>query len=99
METNSTHRQRLTHTREDELLRYITALTDRHIPPTTQIITNLAEKLLDGPVGKNWIVRFIRRHSQRIYSRYLRPLNHKRISAESAVVFKHFYQLVLLLFS
>jgi Tc5 transposase DNA-binding domain len=52
-ETNSRKRQRLNDVQEDTLLRYIDTLTDRHIPPTSQIVRNLAEEILKGPVGKN----------------------------------------------
>jgi Tc5 transposase DNA-binding domain len=52
-EANSTYRQRLNDVQEDTLLRYIDTLTDRHIPPTSQIVRNLAEEILKGPVGKN----------------------------------------------
>lgn len=71
IEANSTFRQRLNNIQEDELLRYIDALTERQIPPTTQIIKNLAEEMLKGLVGKNWTAGFIERHSKRIYSLYL----------------------------
>jgi Tc5 transposase DNA-binding domain len=98
-EANSTYRQRLNNTQEDELLRYINNLTDRHIPLTTQIIKNLAEEMLKGPVRKNWIAEFIKRHSKRIYSFYLQSLNHARASAESITVFQHFYALVYTYFS
>ena len=67
----STFHQRLNNVQEDELLRYINSLTDRHMPPTTQIIKNLAEEMLKGPVGKNWTAGFIKRHSKRIYNVYL----------------------------
>ena len=52
-EANSTFRQHLNDMQEDELLRYIDALTDRHILLITQIIKNLAEEILKGPVRKN----------------------------------------------
>ena len=93
-EANSTYRQRLNNTQEDELLRHIDALTDRYIPPTTQTIKNLAEEMLKGPVGKNWTAGFIKRHSKRISSLYLQPLDRARTSAESPAVFRHFYTLV-----
>lgn len=93
-EANSTYRQRLNNTQEKELLRYIAALTDRHIPPTTQIIKNLAEEILKGPVGKNWTAGFVKRHSKHICSLYLRPLDRARASAESVSIFERFYVLV-----
>jgi Tc5 transposase DNA-binding domain len=98
-EANSTYRQRLNDVQEDTLLRYIDSLTDRHIPPTSQIIRNLAEEILKGPVGKNWTSNFIRRHSDRIDSRYLRLIDRVRVSAESIPLFKHFYTLVLSYFA
>jgi Tc5 transposase DNA-binding domain len=94
-EANSTYRQRLNDVQEDTLLRYIDTLTDRNIPPTSQIIKNLVEEILKGPVGKNWTGSFLKRYQERINSHYLRPINHARVSAKSIPIFKHFYTLVL----
>ena len=52
-EATSTHHQRLNDVQEDTLLGHIDALTDRHIPPTPQIIKNLAEEIIGKPIGKN----------------------------------------------
>jgi Tc5 transposase DNA-binding domain len=93
-EANSTYRQRLNDVQEDTLLRYIDTLTDRNIPPTSQIIKNLAEEILKGPVGKNWIGNFLQRHRERINSHYLRPIDRARVSAKSVPMFEHFYTLV-----
>jgi Tc5 transposase DNA-binding domain len=98
-EANSKYRQRLNDVQEDTLLRYIDTLTDRHIPPTSQIVRNLAEEILKGPVGKNWTGHFLKRHADRIESRYLRPLDRTRASAESIPLFEHFYTLVLSYFA
>jgi Tc5 transposase DNA-binding domain len=93
-EATSTYRQCLNDVQEDTLLRHIDSLTDRHIPPTSQIIRNLAEEILKGPVGTNWTGRFIKRHVERIDSYYLRPLDRPRASAESIPLFEHFYALI-----
>jgi hypothetical protein len=53
VEANSKYRQRLNDVEEDTLLRYIDTLIDRHIPSTSQIVRNLAEEILKGPIGKN----------------------------------------------
>jgi Tc5 transposase DNA-binding domain len=74
---NSEDRQLLNNVQEDTLLGYIDRLTDKQIPPTTQIIKNLAE-ILGEPVGKNWPAGFVRRHKNRICSIYLRPLDRAR---------------------
>ena len=94
-EATSTYHQRLNNVQEDTLLGYIDALTDRHTPPTMQIIKNLAEEIAGGPIGKNWTARFIKRYSKRICSPYLRPLDRTRASAESVSMFEQFYSLVL----
>jgi Tc5 transposase DNA-binding domain len=67
---------------------------NRNIPLTSQIIKNLAEEILKGPVGKNWIGNFLQRHKERIDNHYLRPINRARVSAESVPMFEHFYTLV-----
>jgi hypothetical protein len=94
---DSEFRQRLNNVQEDTLLGYIDRLTDRHIPLTTQIIKNLAEEILGGPVGKNWTAGFVERHKSRICLIYLRPLDRARVSAENAAVFEHFYRLIMLI--
>lgn len=94
-DANSNYRQKLNNVQEDTLLRYIDELTKRHMPPTKRIITNLAEEIIHGPVGKNWAGDFVKRHSERICSIYLKPIDHSRASAESAAVFEQFYAFVL----
>ena len=93
-EANSNFRQCLNSTQEDTLLDYI----DRHIPVTSQIIRNLAEEIIQRPVGKNWISKFIKRHSKRICNIYLRPLDYVCVSVESITMFERFYVLVLYCF-
>ena len=67
-QVNSEYRQLLNNVQEDTLLRYIDKLTEKHIPPTTQIVKNLAEEILDKPVGINWPARFVKRYKNCIYS-------------------------------
>jgi hypothetical protein len=50
---NSEDCQLLNDVQEDTLLEYIDRLTDKYIPPTTQIIKNLTEGILGKPVEKN----------------------------------------------
>jgi hypothetical protein len=52
-EATSTFHQRLNNIQEDTLLGYIYFLTDRRITSTTPIIKNLAEEIINRPVGKN----------------------------------------------
>lgn len=94
-EANSEYRQLLNDAQEETLLRYIDELTNRFMPPTTQIIKNLAEELIKRPVGKNWPAQFVKRHSKRICSVYLTRIDYKRASAASKVAFERFYAFVL----
>lgn len=86
--------QHLNPVQEEVLLGYIDRLTDKHIPPTTQIVRNLAEELLGHSVGKNWAAGFCRRHKERIFSLYLPPLDRARVSTERPEVYEQFYMLV-----
>jgi hypothetical protein len=52
-EANSFYNQCLTNDQEETLISRINKLTDRGLPPTTQIIRNLAEEIRGEPVGKN----------------------------------------------
>jgi Tc5 transposase DNA-binding domain len=89
--------QLLTPAQEKVLLGYIDRMTNKHIPPTTQIIRNLVEELLGEAVGKNWAAGFIQRHKDYICSVYLRPLDKARVASENAAMFTHFYTLVLVI--
>jgi Tc5 transposase DNA-binding domain len=79
---------------EKVLLSYIDKLTARHLSPTVQIVHNLAEELLDMPLGKNWARCFVKRNQHRICSKYLRPLDKTRIAATNIANFEHLYCLV-----
>ena len=88
--------QRFTNSQEEALIGQINRLTDRGIPPTSRIVRNLAEEVLNGPVGKNWTGGFVRRHKKRLTSLYLRNIDKLRVQSEYAPIFKQFYDLVSL---
>jgi Tc5 transposase DNA-binding domain len=90
----SESRQCLTRAQEEALIDQINKLTDKHIPPTSQMVKNFAEEMIGREVGKNWTQGFIRRHDNRLKSIYLRNIDHCRTKAEYAPVFQHFYDLV-----
>ena len=77
-EENSKYRQLLNDVEEDTLLRYVDGLANRRIPPTHQIVRNLAEEILGGPVGDHWPKRFVKRHQNRVCSVYLKSTGHSR---------------------
>ena len=57
------------------------------MPPTSYIIKNLAEEIRGAEVGKNWVGHFVKRHSIRLKSLYLRNINNLRAGAEYAPIF------------
>jgi hypothetical protein len=91
---SSEYRQRLTYAQEEALIKQINRLTDRSIPPTSQMVRNLAEELAGSSVGKNWTSDFVRRHRDRLKSLYLRNMDQLRTKSEYAPLFKQFYDLV-----
>jgi hypothetical protein len=50
----SNHKQCLTDIQEGLLIDHINRLTDRGIPPTSQMVKNFAEEMIGRAVGKNW---------------------------------------------
>jgi hypothetical protein len=71
------------------------------MPPTSQIVKNLAEEIRGELVNKNWVGQFVKRHDIRLKSLYLRNINNLRASAEYGPMFQLFFSVVsdfLLLF-
>ena len=93
-EASSLYKQRLTKAQEDALISQINRLTDRGMPPTTNMVKNFAEEIIEGPVGKNWTGDFVRRHKDQLKSLYLTNIDSKRMKSEYAPSFKMFYDLV-----
>lgn len=91
----SEHRQNLTFAQEEILISQINRLTDRGLPPTNQIVKNLAEEILGRSIGKNWAGDFVKRYKGRLTSLYLHNIDKDRMNAEYAPMFKQFYDLVI----
>ena len=85
---------RLSHAQEEALINQINRFTDRGLPPTTRMVRNFAEEIVQGRVGKNWVDVFVKRHRTELKSIYLRNMDSDRVKSEYAPVFKHFYDLV-----
>jgi transposase len=87
-------RQCLTDEEEEVLIQRINDLTDRAMPPTSQIVKNLAEEMRGARVSKNWVGGFVKRHGIRLKSLYLRNIDNLRASAEYAPMFQLFFSVV-----
>ena len=69
------------------------------MPPTSHIVRNLAEEIRGGPVRKNWVGQFVKRHGIRLKSLYLRNIDNLRASAEYALMFQLFFSVVSYFFA
>ena len=73
----------------------INYLTDQAIPPTPQIVRNLAQEITKTCVGKDWVAAFIKRHQNRLKSVYLQLIDQKCVKSEYPPAYEHFYELVV----
>src|SRR5450432_363095 len=90
----SESQQCLSLAQEEALISYITSLTERSMPPTSQIVQNLAEEIRGKPVNKNWVAGFTRRYQDRILGVHLRTIDNKRVKADNPLGLEAFYKLV-----
>jgi hypothetical protein len=93
-EANTESRQNLSRIQEEVLIEHCNRLTDRGIPPTPQILTNIAEELAKKKLGHNWATRFYDRHGDRLTSVYLRRIDHNRKKADNSRYFRYFFDSV-----
>ena len=93
-EANSKSHQKLISIQEEALIEHVNKLTDRGIPPTPQILKNIAEELAKTKLGYNWVACFCRRHHSHLASVYLRTIDHKRKIADNSHHFRLFFNLV-----
>ena len=86
--------QCLTNAQERVLINQINRLTERGIPPTSQMVKNFAEEMIGHTVGKNWVSQFCRRHQSELKSLYLRNIENARVKGEYGPTYKLFFDLV-----
>ena len=96
---NSEMRQALTREEEEVLIAHVNKLTDRGIPPTPQILKNIAEEIAKVTLGHNWATRFCKRHRGCLKSEYLRVIDHRRKKADNSRYFQLFFRLVSALYA
>ena len=93
-EATAESRQVLNDAQEKVLIGHIDRLVARGTPPTPAIVRNIAEEMHGAQLGKNWVTRFIHRHSLHLKSMYMRNIDNLRRKAEYAPMFQLFYELV-----
>jgi Tc5 transposase DNA-binding domain len=91
--------QKLSKIEEETLIGHINRLTERYMPPTSQIVHNIAEEISKRKLGKNWVSGFVKRHSDRLHSAFLRTIDNLRIShGQSYDLIEEFFAQVCIIF-
>ena len=90
-EAASKYHRRLTDSQEEVLIGHINRLTNKGMPPTTQMVRNFAEEIIQDHVGHSWTSDFVKRHQEQLHSQYLHNINKKRCKAKSVALFRGFY--------
>ena len=75
---------RLTAVQEEALIGWIDELSARKLPPTPAMITTYVERLLNEPIGKNWVYSFYKRREQHLKRKYLSGLDADRVYATAS---------------
>src|SRR5450432_4622180 len=91
---SSETKQCLSLAQEETLIRFINNLTDRSLPPTSQIVHNCAEELAKKPLGKKWVGKFVKRHKDQLHAVYLRTIDNQRVKADFIPNLEAYYKLV-----
>ena len=82
---------------EETLIKFINNLTDRSLPPTSQIVHNCAEELAGRSINKNWVGHFVKRYKDRLSAVYLRTIDNIRVKADYIPSLESYYKLVSLI--
>ena len=80
-ESNLEIRQCLINAQEEALIKQINKLSIRNMPPTSQIVKNLAKEICGRKIYKNWIANFVHRYKDRLKLAYLRNIDKNRAKA------------------
>ena len=76
--------QRLLHQRDEaELVKYIRSFTEKHCPPTRQMIKNFAAPLGDWEPSDSWVTRLISRHPDHLLTAWTTPMESNRHDADN----------------
>ena len=72
--------QKLSKIEEETLIGHINRLTELYMPPTSQIVHNIAGEISKRKLCKNWVSRFVKRHSDRLHSAFLQTIDNLRMT-------------------
>ena len=87
--------QRLLHQRDEaELVKYIRSFTEKHCPPTRQMIKNFAAPLGDWEPSDRWVTRLISRHPDHLLTAWTTPMEGNRHDADNSERYELYFGLL-----
>ena len=81
-------------TQEQELCEFIVELTKRGLPPTRQIVQNMASELAADRVSDSWVTRFLDRHRDQLLYKWANAIDAQRLHADSSENYIQYFKLV-----
>ena len=97
-ESRSRSHMLLTSVQEQVLIECINKLSARGLHPTPQILENFVVEIIKHPVGKRWVERFCKHHTDVIQSVYLRGINQAKHITDNSKHFEHYFNHVRIQF-
>jgi hypothetical protein len=84
-------RQNLSPQEEAELVKYINKLTKEHLPPTREMVQDIASDIAGHQVSESWVSRFLDRHNDELTSQSTTSMDRQRHIADSGDNYKLYY--------
>ena len=94
-ETKYQNQRNLNDQRENSLVKYIDRLCARALPPSRQMIRNFASEICGKEIGKEWVSRFLKRHTVDLVSKWSMGSDHNRSRADSAFKYTLYFDLLM----
>ncbi|KAF7571799.1 Membrane-bound metallopeptidase [Pyrenophora tritici-repentis] len=88
------NQQALDQQQELELIRYITKLKERGLPPTREMIRNFSSEIAHRQLSDRWVSRFITRHQIHIISKWTTAMDRVRHLADSESKYRLYFELL-----
>ncbi|EFQ95865.1 hypothetical protein PTT_04460 [Pyrenophora teres f. teres 0-1] len=92
--TKNVRQRKVTPQQEDDLVQYTIGLTERHFPPTREMIKNFVRGLAHVEVSETWVTHFLQRHRDVLSNRWTSPMAADRHAADSWGKCKAYFDLL-----
>ena len=84
--------QKLSHQQEEDLVKYIEKLGERHLAPTRTMIQNFASSVASDRCSKIWVTRFLHRYHDRLKSVWATGMDANRHNADSGYKYELYFE-------